>query len=506
MSERPNILFIMADQLAPQALSVHGNKVCKTPHIDELAEKGIIFDAAYCAYPLCAPARFSLLSGRLTPKIRAFDNANEFSAEIPTIAHYLRDLNYRTTLCGKMHFIGPDQLHGFGERLVTDVYPAGFAWTPDWDRGPSHRPAGVDLSAVLQAGPCIRSLQMDYDDEVEYYARQELYDRARDRDGRPFFLVVSFTQPHLPYTPGQEYWDRYRHEDIELPTVPEIPFEQLDPMSRGLYFAHGRDGCQVGAEQIRNVRHGYYGMISCIDDKIGRILAVLKETGLDENTIVVLTSDHGEMLGERGMWYKHCFFEWSVRVPLIITYSKQLAPRRVVEPVSHIDLLPTLLDFADNGCYRGETEEIDGQSLLPLMSSASENDHKPVISDYASIGPCVPCRMIRVGAWKMIYIYEQDPLLFNLEKDPTELQNLCDSLEGKGMREKLEAALLTDWDPRAIAQQVRSSQRSRLFIKKSLKGTEGWDFKVRPNDGSRYVRGDHDETKRRHRFPYVPAP
>ncbi len=215
----PNILFLMSDQMGAPVLPIHGHPVCQTPHIEALADSGVVFDSAYCNYPLCAPARFSMLAGRLAPSIGAFDNASEFTADTPTLAHYLSLLGYRTILCGKMHFIGPDQLHGFEERLTTDVYPASFSFLPDWEKGPKWISSGTDLSSVVEAGPCLRSLQIDYDDEVEFFATQKLFDLARDDRDRPFFLCVSFTQPHSPYTPGQEHWDRYRHDDILFPIV-----------------------------------------------------------------------------------------------------------------------------------------------------------------------------------------------------------------------------------------------------------------------------------------------
>jgi len=128
MAKRPNLLFIMADQLAPQVLPAYGHPRARTPHLDRLAEEGVVFENAYCNFPLCAPARFSLLSGRLPSRIDTFDNAAEFSASVPTFHHYLRLAGYRTCLAGKMHFIGPDQLHGYEERITTDVYPANFMW------------------------------------------------------------------------------------------------------------------------------------------------------------------------------------------------------------------------------------------------------------------------------------------------------------------------------------------------------------------------------------------
>src|SRR5688572_12581591 len=222
----------MADQLAAPALPFYGHPRVRAQHLSKLAAEGVVFEAAYCNSPICAPSRFSMLSGQLPTAIGAYDNAAEFPASVPTMAHYLLAGGYRTILAGKMHFIGPDQQHGFEERLVTDIYPADFAWTPNWLAGPTDKPSGISMRNVTEAGVCVRSLQMDYDDEVEHFATQKLYDLARETDRPPFFMTVSFSHPHPPYTIGQEHWDRYRHEDIDMPAVPPIPVGERDIASQ----------------------------------------------------------------------------------------------------------------------------------------------------------------------------------------------------------------------------------------------------------------------------------
>ncbi len=141
--DKPNILLLMVDQMTIRAMSFYGNPVVKMPNLEKLAAESLLFENAYCASPLCAPARFSLLTGKQSVNINAFDNASEFPASTPTLAHYLRSCGYATILCGKMHFIGPDQLHGFNERLTTDVYPSTYAWVPHWDKGASYITSGV---------------------------------------------------------------------------------------------------------------------------------------------------------------------------------------------------------------------------------------------------------------------------------------------------------------------------------------------------------------------------
>ncbi|MFV1874246.1 sulfatase-like hydrolase/transferase [Nioella sp.] len=181
---RPNIVVVMADQLAPHFTGVYGHKIAKTPHIDALAARGMRFDAAYCNSPLCAPSRFAFMSGQLISRIAAYDNASEFRAIVPTFAHYLKALGYRTGLSGKMHFVGPDQKHGFEDRVTTDIYPADFAWTPDWEAHDERIDKWYhNMQTVKESGCAVATFQTDYDDEVEFAARRWLIDRGRDRAG-----------------------------------------------------------------------------------------------------------------------------------------------------------------------------------------------------------------------------------------------------------------------------------------------------------------------------------
>lgn len=329
----------MADQLTAGALSAYGNRVSMTPHIDALAEAGVVFDSFYCNSPLCAPSRFSFLSGRQVSAIGAYDNAAEFPAQVPTFAHYLRHGGYQTVLSGKMHFCGADQLHGFEERLTTDIYPADFGWTPDWTRF-EHRPSWYhSMDSVTQAGPCARTNQIDFDDEVIFNARRKLFDMARAKDKRPFCMVASMTHPHDPYVIPQQYWDRYAGVEIDMPRV-RMTADELDPHARRLRHIVGLDLQPVTEEQTRAARRAYYGAVSYVDDQIGVMLAALQDAGFADDTIVLLLADHGDMLGERGLWYKMNFFEPACRIPLIVRAPHRFAARSDVclarRPVAHV--------------------------------------------------------------------------------------------------------------------------------------------------------------------------
>ena len=496
---RPNIVLIMADQLAAHALSLYGNTVCKTPNLERLAAQGTVFNNCYSNNPLCVPSRASMVSGQLTPDIGVYDNANELPSSVPTMAHYLRHAGYWTELCGKMHFIGPDQEHGFNQRSVTDVYPANFQWIADWQAGPAFVPSGTALNGVVEAGPCIRTMQEDYDDEVEHTAIQSLYDRAREKDHQPFFQIISFTSPHTPFTVSQEYWDRYESNEIDEPAVNELPFEELDYHSKALFFAHGRHRHRVTKEHLMAARQAYYGMISYIDDKVGHILDTLEKTGQRKNTAVFFVSDHGEMLGERGMWFKQTFWEWSSHVPFIASIPGIVGGQRCEKVVSLVDLLPTFLDLAGT-----EKSSLVGQSVLSLMNGNLDYWPDTAISDYLAIGPCVPCRMVRKGKFKFIYTHGHPALLFDLDADPKELNNLAKNLEFLDMLSALQVIAFNNWDPEELSRQVQKSQEQRKIIKTTPGPQPKWDFVARTGDEARFVREQGvDATKGRLRLPKV---
>jgi choline-sulfatase len=509
MVRRPNILLIMADQIAAPALPVYGHTVVKAPHLEALAAQGVVFDAAYCNFPVCAPSRFSMLTGMLATRIGAYDNAAEFPASYVTIPHYLRALGYHTALAGKMHFIGPDQLHGYHERLTTDIIGSDFALTADWSETVPSSPAGATLKTVLDAGHCVRSLQIDYDDEVEHCAIQKLYDLARTPEQQPFFLTVSFTHPHAPFTSPLEHWQRYRDDEIDMPAVPPQPEEAQDMQTRWLAQARRSDAYPISDDVVRNARHAYYGMISYIDDKVGRIMQTLHNAELDRNTIVIFIGDHGEMMGERGMWFKSTFFEWSCRVPMIVSAPARFASRRVPQVVSLVDLLPTLREVAAEGKLPDCVDIMDGRSLVPfLLGQSTPNWPDTAISEYTADGVLAPCRMLRRGNYKYIYIHGHSPQLYRLDSDPNELENLAGHVQFAAIEAELREIVLRDWDPAQVTDDVRRSQQRRLFIQRATAGAGmpiNWSFRARFDDDARYVRtAKASETKARKRFPYVP--
>lgn len=498
---QPNILLIMADQLAPQFLPAYGHRIVKTPNIDGLAERGVVFDAAYTNSPLCAPSRFVMMSGRMPSQIDAWDNAVEFSAEVPTFAHYLASQGYQSCLSGKMHFVGPDQLHGFGERLTTDVYPSDFTWHPDW-RSPGERLDWYhNMEVVTKAGVCTRSMYLDYDDEAVFHARRYLFDRAKEDSPSPFMLTVSLIQPHDPYLCRQDKWDLYRDDDIDLPTVPHGSVAE-QPHDGRLRHGYGATDVELDDQTIRDARHAYYGSVSDIDDKVGSLLETLAEAGLADNTIVIFTADHGDMLGERGMWFKMSYLENSARVPLIVHAPERFGARRVSNAVSLVDLLPTLSEFAGDGVAPDYATPLEGRSLLPHLTGGQGHDE--ALGEYFGEGLATPMFMVRRGQYKLIHAAGDPDQLYNVVVDPHELENLANNPAQAAMLRTWREELAARHDIESLTQRVIESQDRRRFLKGVMREQGvSWDYEPRQNVQSSYVRNTMPiyELERRARFP-----
>ena len=499
---KPNILFLMADQLAAQFLGAYGHKITKTPNLDRLAKSGVVFENAYSSSPLCAPARATIMNGLLPSRTGVYDNAAEFPSSIPTWAHYLRLQGYKTCLSGKMHFVGPDQLHGLEERLTTDIYPADFGWTPDW-RLKQER---IDwwyhnMTSVLQPGIAEITNQLEYDDEVAFLAVRKIYDYARFEPGKPFCLMASFTHPHDPYAARAKYWNLYRDEDMDLPRVGTMPREQLDAHSQRLYDVSAMQDYAVTEADIRAARHGYYANISYIDDLVGQLLDALEATGQLEKTVIVFTSDHGDFLGERGLWYKMSYLEPAAHIPLIVFAPKSFNARRIKEPVSLADILPTLVDLATEG--KSElARPVDGRSLYPLLTGAAENPQATAWGEYLAEGTIAPMYMLRRGPWKYIFCPTDPEQLFNLVDDPGELNNLAGS---HPLSVKFHSEVVAKFDIPKINKAVHESQQARLMMFEALKRGAHfpWDFQPLRDASEQYTRNHMSVTDRdqQSRFP-----
>ncbi|MEO6299379.1 MAG: choline-sulfatase [Paracoccaceae bacterium] len=488
MTNRPNILILMVDQLTGTLFDDGPAAFLYAPNLRALAQRSVRFANAYTASPLCAPGRAAFMSGALPRRTRVYDNAAEFASDIPTYAHHLRRAGYQTALSGKMHFVGPDQLHGFEERLTTDIYPADFGWTPDY-RKPGER---IDwwyhnLGSVTGAGTAEITNQLEYDDDVAHQATQKLYDLSRGLDPRPWSLTVSFTHPHDPFVARRKYWDMYENApELEPPTP--LAYDDMDPHSQRLMDACDWRSLEISPAHIRRARQGYFANISYVDDKIGEILATLKATRQDP--IILFVSDHGEMLGRRGLWFKMNFFEGASRVPLMIA-APGLTPQRIATPVSTIDVTPTLCELA--GISMAEVMPwTDGESLVPLAQGTPRTT--PVTMEYAAEGSITPMVALRQGAWKYIRCNADPDQLFDLTADPDESNNLAQDPRAAEILAHFQLMADARWDLPTYDAEVRQSQARRWVVYEALRNGNyyPWDHQPLRAASERYMRNHMD--------------
>ncbi|CCG81586.1 putative Choline sulfatase [Taphrina deformans PYCC 5710] len=506
----PNILFVMADQMAAPILPMYDpNSVVQMPNLMDMAKDSVVFDSAYCNAPLCAPSRFAMVTGQLPHRIGAYDNASQLSSEEPTFAHYLRSVGYHTSLAGKMHFIGADQLHGYEQRLTSDIYPGDFGWSVNWDTKDLRLDYYHNMASVTDAGVCVRSNQIDYDEEVMYRAKNYLYDHTRRNPDQPFFLTVALTHPHDPYTTRKEWWDLYEGVDIPLPKDEPEP-ANLEPHAKRLQKVIDLEDKPLTDEQKKRARRAYFGNCSYVDDNVGQLRKVLDECDLTDDTIIIFSGDHGDHLGERSLWYKMTFYEMSARIPLMVYAPKHFSPRRVKESVSSLDYLPTFVDIA-TGCNAEQVISkqlpMDGQSLFPYLQGGTGADL--VRGEYMGEGTISPLFMVRQGKYKFIYC-PTDPLeLYDVEQDPLEKRNLARLPQHRDLAASFLYDIKSRIDIQATTDQVLKSQRSRRVCHDALsKGVvTHWDFQPFFDTKKQYIRnnteGILDDFEAKARYPMV---
>lgn len=457
---QPNILLIMSDEHGPMFSGCYGHPIVKTPHMDRLAERGVLFENAYCNSPLCLPSRMSFMTGRYISNIDVWDNASILSSTAVTWAHQLRAAGYDVVLSGKQHFVGPDKLHGFRAQLARD--PHGDNQHPIYLWQDGVVPAKQPWQGVYQAGPGTTK-EIEVDDEVEATTLAYLRDPARKE--QPWAINASFIAPHFPLVAPQQYWDLYPPEEMDLPNIPPGHLENLHPVYQRMRTMFGL--IDYTEEELRRARAGYYAIISYLDDKIGRMIDVLEETGQLDNTVIIYTSDHGEMAGEHGMWRKSNFYEQSSRIPMIISWPGQLPMgKQVSETVSLVDLVATVIDMAE----APNIAPLDGDSLLDLARGDAAEWKDMAFCEYLAHGVIRPMAMLRRGRFKLNYSLDDPVELYDLAVDPGEFNDLANDPDYALIREQLRTELLAQWNPIELEQRIRPSQEERLLIRNATAG------------------------------------
>ncbi len=470
-SDKINILTIMSDQHNKHVLGCYGNQIVRTPNLDRLASEGMKFSNAYCPAPLCVPSRMSFMTSRTPTHNRVWNNAHTLCSGIPTWAHILGSAGYETSLIGRMHFVGPDQRHGFEKRPIGEFgsqYPGvPVLGGPMWKHFPSST-CGQSRPAVENAGRGHTHYQW-CDEEYTRVALQYLRDYADGKRERPFAAVVGYFLPHCPYIGLKELFDYY----YPLVDIPAIEARQPEDVRR---LRENRDILRgLPEERIRVARAAYFAMVEHLDRLIGRLLDCLAETGLAENTLVVYCSDHGDMAGEHGCWWKSLYYEGSAGVPLLCRLPGQIEPASTNAAICSLtDLGVTYADIAGAEFH----PRPDGRSLLPLLQGTRPADWQDqVFSELVDSRGLLPSRMIRRGQWKLWLTLSEDntaPALFDLDADPHELNDLGSDPLYADIREQLLQELLNGWDAAANKAATEDYDESYHTL-------AGWGKTIRPS-------------------------
>ena len=483
---RPNLLYIHTDQHNPFVTGCYGDLLVATPNLDQLAADGVRFDNVYCPSPICVPSRMAMLTGRHPYQNEVWTNSHILDSGIPTLAHAMGAAGYRPVLIGRMHAVGPDQLHGYAERLVGD-------------HSPNHIGGSSVARGVLDgtAGPERISLQRSGAGQMAYQVHDEYVTAAtvdmlnqlgvqKRANGQvdPFSITVGFMLPHPPYVARRVDYERYR-DRMTLPQKP-APFDTVQhPFLRAWRTHTGIE--EVTEAEILRARAAYYGLVQRVDLLVGEILQALHANELAENTLIVYTSDHGDMQGEHGLWWKHVFYEESVKVPLIMTWPGVIPPgQQNKRVVSALDVNATLLDALNAPALPNAA----GRSLLGLISAARPvpNWEDVAFSEYCAdeyVPPSIDGgktyqRMIRQDDWKLVYYHGLPPQLFNLADDPGETVDRGQDPACQAIRQALLARLLDEWDPMAIAYKMATKRADNHVLK-------AWAQQTQPPDQYRWA-------------------
>ena len=452
--KQPNILFIFSDQHAQKVSGAYGDPIVRTPNIDRLAREGVRFDNAYCPSPICVPSRMATLTARWPHRQECWTNDDILRSDLPSWLHKAGAAGYDPVLIGRLHAIGPDQLHGYTSREVGDHSPNNVG-APRQSMGVLSGANDPNRESLENSGPGMSAYQVK-DEEVTATAVRWLRENGSSRkaDGRPFCLTIGYMLPHPPYVVDPAVYETY---------CDKVPDPKLGPEELvGEWHTWWRDARSIDDvpdEYRQRARAAYWGLVHRLDQMIGEVLTALTEIGAMDDTLIVYASDHGDHLGERGLWWKHTFFEESVKVPLIMRLPGILPANEARDHVVNlIDLSQTMIEAMGVS----ELPNADGRSFWGVARDAATPWNNETFSEYCTdpvphwtSGRAVQQRMLRSGNWKLS-IYDTEPaLLFDLDTDPEEKINRADDPSCAVLLDQLQRRLTEDWTPQSIAKRMR---------------------------------------------------
>lgn len=457
MSSKPlNVLFLFSDQHSKEKTGCYGNAHVQTPYIDALASAGVRFSNAYTNCPICVPARASLATGRYVHQLQLWDNASPYIGGTPSWGHRLLSAGRQVTTIGKLHYRYPSDDTGFPDQRSPLHVRDGIGDLFGALREPAARKPGLGRS-VTEAH-CGESTYTRFDRQVAADACDFLRSAARAGE-QPWALQVGFVLPHFPFICPQEYWDRYDPSTLPLPKQYGKSVRHEHPACKDLRHYMGIEE-EFPEDVIMRAVRAYYGMCSFVDNQIGRVLNTLAETGLQESTLVIYSSDHGEMLGDHGLWYKNCMFEGAVGIPLILHGPGVPEGRVVDEIVSLVDLFPTILDAAGVD-PQPEDSDLPGQSLLPI-ARGDATAPRVAFSEFHASGSQTAGFMLRKGRYKYIYYVGYPPQLFDLKDDPNETHDIAHHNASADVMADLDRELRKLVDPEFVDTRAKACQSELL--------------------------------------------
>lgn len=461
----PNILVISSDQQRWDALGVASSFV-HTPHLDRLAGQGVRFTQGFCAAPICVPTRAAMATGLPVSATGCWSSAQPYHGHIPTWHHMLRDLGYRTASVGKLHFRSSDDDNGFVDEInpVHVINGIGHPYcilrdppAPLEDPGDFVRDVGWGESGYTRYDRGVADAATDWLSR----AGDRAGDKAGDNGGGPFGLFVSFAAPHYPLVAPEAYQPLYPPEKVPLPN-PYVPPPDVHPVVANHPIALGMHNVQPysplmrDADHVRALRAYYYGLVSFLDDNVGKVLSALDTAGLAENTLVLFVSDHGEMLGDLGLWTKGQMFEASVRVPFLMR-GPGLAQGVIRDtPVGHTDIYATIARAVGVTPDGGRT----GRALQDLVEA--EDPDRAVLIEYHDHGAVTGMTGLRWDRWKYVHYAGYRPMLFDLVADPAEETDLATDPGFADVLADCDAKLRSMVDPDETNARAFTDQRARI--------------------------------------------
>jgi choline-sulfatase len=445
-----NTVFILSDEHNRNIAGCYGHPFIRTPNIDRLASRGTRFDAAYCNSPICVPARAALATGRYVHRIGCWDNAMPYHGQYRSWHHEIRDSGREVVSIGKLHFRSSDDDNGFSREILPMHILGGKGDLKGLLRKDPPPKKGADDMAML-AGVGV-SDYFAFDKKVADTAAEWVSEMA-GRETPPWALFVSFVMPHFPLIAPEEYYSLYEKYNLDElrhglnAPVPNHPV-LVELRNSFDYDSHFDDASRAVALRA------YYGMVTALDANIGNVLKAIEDSGQNSNTRVIYASDHGDNLGNRGMWGKSVHYDDSAAIPLIAV-GDGFPVGTEKTPVSLVDIFPTMVQStgaADPEVFSG----IDGKSLFDIVKSP--NPDRVVFSEYHAVYSRAGHFMIRRGDWKLVYYLDGPPQLFNLTADPEERDDLADKPEFAAKRAELETELHKIADPEKVSAQAFADQ------------------------------------------------